>query len=82
VELRVGLEQHVLARLAPVDALGLGVGVLPDERGLRAGLAQDGVLLGRELLAPLLVGLLHLVAHASTVVERSRPSKPAEMTIR
>src|SRR4029077_15063931 len=71
VELGVGLEQHVLARLAPVDTLGLGVGVLTHEGALGAGLAQDGVLLRRELLTPLLVGLLHLVAHASTVIGAS-----------
>ena len=65
MELGVGLEELGLAGLAPVDAGGLGVGVLADERALGAGLAQHVVLLGRELLAPLLVGLLHLVGHAS-----------------
>src|SRR6185295_13426695 len=43
VELGVGLEQHVLAGLAAVDTLGLGVGVLAHEGALGAGLAQHGV---------------------------------------
>ena len=38
-----------------VTTLGLGVGVLPGERGLGAGLAQHLVLLGRQLLPPFLV---------------------------
>src|SRR3954447_9467863 len=71
VELRVGLEELRPARLAGVHARGLGVGVLPDERSLGAGLAQHGVLLGRELLAPLLVGLLHLVGHGPSLPRRT-----------
>ena len=43
-----------------VDAFGLGVGVLTDERALGAGLAQHGELLRRELLAPFVVGQLNL----------------------
>src|SRR4051812_36826304 len=68
VELGVRLEELGAAGLAGVDALGLGVGVLAGERSLGAGLAQYGVLLRREFLTPLLLALVHLVAHASTVV--------------
>src|SRR3954467_1081949 len=77
VELRVRLEEPGVAGLAGVDALGLGVGVLADEGTLRAGLAEHRVLLGRELLAPLLVGLLHLVCHASNLVDETQPTGPA-----
>src|SRR3954447_24813449 len=71
VELRVGLEELGVAGLAGVDALGLGVGVLTDEGSLGAGLTEHGVLLRRELLAPLLVGLLHVVGHVSSVPTRT-----------
>src|SRR5690606_5466570 len=57
LELRLAPEQLTAAGSAGVDALGLGVGVLTDERTLRAGLAKHGVLLRSELLTPLLVGL-------------------------
>ena len=67
-------KQLGVAGLAGVDALGLGVGVLADEGALGAGLAQHGVLLRRELLAPLLVGLLHVVGHGPNLVDRQRLS--------
>src|SRR6185436_585770 len=48
---------------APVDALGVVVPVLSSERALGAGLAGHVVLLRREDLLPLRVGLLDLVHH-------------------
>ena len=84
VELGARGEQLGATGPAGVDALGLGVGVLADERSLGAGLAQHLVLRRAELGAPLLVGLRHgiravglLHAHASTpsgtVTVLSRP---------
>src|ERR1700691_3050273 len=70
IELGVRAEQLGTARAAPVDALGLGVGVLALERRLRARLPQHAVLLGRELLAPFLVGPLNLVHAAETTRAR------------
>src|SRR5690606_34309423 len=63
LELGLGGEQLGTAGAAGVDALGLGVGVLPREGGLGGRLAQYGVLGGGQLRAPLLVRLLHLVRH-------------------
>jgi hypothetical protein len=57
LELRIGAEQFGAARAAGVDTLGLRVGVLAGERPLGARLAQDLVLGGCELGAPLVVGL-------------------------
>ena len=69
VELRVGAEQLVAAAGAAVDAVALLVDVLAGERGLGGGVAQDLVLVGVELLAPLLVGLRDLLGllHVSPV---------------
>src|SRR4051794_3281194 len=65
VELRRGREQLGAAARAAVHAVLLDVPVLAGERALGAALAQHLVLLGRELLAPLLVGLVDLLgSHA------------------
>jgi len=61
VELRLAAEQFVATGPAAVDAERLGVVVLAGEGALGAGLAEHVVLLGGELLTPLLVGLLDLV---------------------
>src|SRR3954469_1621384 len=63
VELGLGGEKLGAAGPAAVHANGLRVGVLAGERPLRAGLTQHGVLLGGELLAPLLVALLDCISH-------------------
>jgi hypothetical protein len=80
VELGLGAEQFGAAGSAGVGADGLGVDVLTGPRPFGAGLAQDGVLLRRELRAPLLVGLDDLglmggCGHASTVRPRRRPDR-------
>src|SRR5215472_15469050 len=62
-ELGVRAEQRVAAADAPVDSLLVILGVLVGERALGAGLARDLVLLGRQLLAPFLVGLDDFVFH-------------------
>src|SRR4051812_44236965 len=67
VELRLGVEQLRAAGGAAVDAVLVVVPVLAGERALGALLAQHLVLLGRELLAPLGVGLLNLGGHAFRV---------------
>src|SRR4051812_31229168 len=74
LELRVGAEQRVAAAGAAVDAVALLVDVLALPRALRGGVAQDVVLVGVELLAPLLVGLCDLLGllHVAPV-ERSAP---------
>src|SRR5262249_41931520 len=61
VELRVGAEQRAAAAGAAVRAVALLVDVLPGERGLCGGVAQDLVLVGVELRAPLLVALHDLL---------------------
>src|SRR4051812_12980943 len=63
VRLELGLraEQLVAAGSAAVNTDPVLLEERAGPRPLRAGLAEDGVLLGGELGAPLLVGLLHLV---------------------
>ena len=56
VELRVGLEQLRAAPGAQIRAVVLHVDVLTGERTLGAVLAEDLVLLGRQPIAPLLIG--------------------------
>ena len=60
VVLRLGLEQLGAAAGAAVDAVGEDVVVLAGECPLGALLAQHAVLLGGQLLPPLLLGLLNL----------------------
>src|SRR4051794_22009909 len=67
VVLRIGFEQLCAAAGAPVRARLEYVVVLTAERRLGSLLAQDAVLLGRQLGAPLLLGLLDL-RHDSSVV--------------
>src|ERR1700694_3890229 len=73
-ELLGAAEQLGTAGPALVDAFGVGVGVLAGERTLGAGLAQHREFLRRQLLAPLVVGQLHLGmrrSHASTLARGS-----------
>src|SRR5690606_13274181 len=62
LELRLALEELLPARGADIGAVALVLPVLAGEGRLRPVLAQHLVLLGRELLPPLLVGLLDLLA--------------------
>ena len=83
VELRVGAEQLVAAAGTAVDAVALLVDVLAGERGLGGRVAQDLVLVGVELCAPLLVGLLDLLGllHVSPVAgSRTRYAAAAART--
>ena len=64
LEFRIGAEQLVPARRAAVDAVFLAVRVLAREWRLGPLPAQDLVLLRRQLLLPLLVGLVDLRGHA------------------
>src|SRR5262245_27136246 len=59
-ELLAAAEQLGAAGAALVDTLGRGVGVLAGEWPLGAGAAEDREFVRRELLAPLVVGELHL----------------------
>src|SRR5690606_1729850 len=74
VELGLRLEQLGLTRPTAVDTGRLRVGVLTDEGSLGSRLAQHLVLLGSQLCTPLLVGLLHLVSHGTSLL--SRPTAP------
>src|SRR5450432_3073103 len=60
VELGVRAEQLASAGRAAVRAVFLGVDILACERPLGVALAQHPVLLGGQLLPPLLVGLTDL----------------------
>src|SRR5215208_455515 len=62
VVLRAAIEEHVAAGGAVVEAGFVGVHVLTGERTLGRSLTQDGILLCREPLPPLLVGEGHLLA--------------------
>src|SRR5436305_14547796 len=64
VELRVRAEEVRSARGALVRSAVLGVDVLAGEGRLGAPAAQDLVLLGGELAAPLLGWLLDLLGHS------------------
>src|SRR5215208_7635991 len=61
VVLRAAIEEQVAAGGAVVEAGFVGVHVLTGERTLGRSLTQDGILLCREPLPPLLVGEGHLV---------------------
>src|SRR5262249_5031143 len=76
VELRVAAEQHGAAARARVVAGLLVVGVLAGERRLGAGAAQHVVLLWRELLTPLLVGLLDSLLVSSHTYVLAAASSP------
>src|SRR3954451_21097957 len=65
LELRVRREQLRAAAGAAVHAVVVTVPVLAGERTLRPGLPEYGVLLTRELLSPLRVGLRDLSLHDS-----------------
>src|SRR5215211_474503 len=65
VELCVGAEQLLAAGAAAVDAVLVVVPVGACERALGALLAEHVVLVGRELLAPLFLGLLELLHSVS-----------------
>src|SRR5438270_7530509 len=65
LELGVGAEQVGAAARAPVHPGVLAVDVLAGEGGLGALLAQDLVLLGRELLAPLVIAPGDLLGHTA-----------------
>src|SRR5690606_1104042 len=80
VELGVRFEQLGAARLAGVDAHGLGVGVLAGEGTLGAGLSEHGVLLIGELLAPLGIRLLEVVAHTISLRPTRLASWPRKRT--
>src|SRR5688572_3286662 len=67
LELRVGAEELGAAARTAVHAVGVLVPIRAGERALRAFVAQDLVLLGRESLAPLLLGELCLRFHGSRV---------------
>ena len=83
-ELLAATEQFRAAGPTLVDTLGLGVGVLTGERPLGAGAAQDRELVRAELLAPLVVGELHLGSwsrHASTLAMSRTTRKRASPDI-
>src|SRR3989337_789565 len=61
VELGLALEQRLTARGAEILTGRLVLLVLAGERALGAMLAQDAVLLGRQLRAPLGIGKVHLL---------------------
>src|SRR4051794_24077149 len=63
VELRARHEQLGATARAAIDAVVMAIPVLARERPLGARLAEHLVLLGRQLLAPLRVGLLDLSRH-------------------
>src|SRR5205085_7949997 len=81
VVLRVGVEQLRAAPGAAVAARLEDVIVLATKRRLGSLLPQDAVLLGRQLLAPLLLGLLDF-AHASSVAVREVPPTGFEPVLR
>src|SRR5687768_16077462 len=68
VELRARREQHGAAAGAAVGPVVVVVDVLAGEGPLGARPAQYLVLLGREFLAPLLVGLVDFRTHRSSVI--------------
>src|SRR5215217_5031767 len=82
VVLRPAIKERVAAGGAVVEALFVGVHVLTGERTLGRRLAQDGVLLRREPLAPLLVGAGKLVGRRILAKpDRTAHAGPAETAI-
>src|SRR5690606_39816845 len=76
LELRVRAEPLGAARTARVDALARLPQEVTGPGALGALLAQHVVLLGREELAPLLVGPRHLVRHARPADVQPRHHRP------
>ena len=72
LELLITPEQLRAARLAAVDALGLGVGVLAGKGTLGASFAEDLVLLRAELSAPLGLGSDDFAYLSGRIVLRAR----------
>src|SRR5215207_10422893 len=82
VVLRAAIEERVAAGGTVVEAVFVGVHVLAGERVLGRRLAQDGVLLWREPLAPLLVGVGKPVARRILAEpDRTAHAGPAETAI-
>src|SRR5919112_857152 len=82
VVLRPAIKERVAAGGAVVEALFVGVHVLTGERALGRRLAQDSVLLRRELLAPLLVGAGQLVGHRNLAEpDRAAHAGPTEAAV-
>src|SRR5215211_3129717 len=82
VVLRPAIKERVAAGGAVVEALFVGVHVLTGERALGRRFAQDGVLLRREPLAPLLVGAGKLVGRRIYAEpDRAAHASPAETAI-
>ena len=77
VELGVRAEQLIAAGPAAVHPVGLGVRVGAGEGRLSALLAQDVKALGRQLLAPLLIGLIKLGHWMNLLPKAYRPASPA-----
>src|SRR5438128_2073069 len=75
VVLRLGVEQLGSAARAAVCPRLEDVVVLAAERRLRPLLAQDAVLLGRQFLAPFLLGLLDLRHEASVAFGSEYPQR-------
>src|SRR4051794_13446940 len=80
LELLLGTEQ---LRAAAGAEVAPGPVIVPERSGecpLGALLAQDPVLLGRQLSAPLLVGLLDAISHDRADCKRSRARRSASET--
>src|SRR5918998_4360226 len=85
VVLGLRAEEGLPATHATVDALSFVVPVLTRECSLCALHARHAVLLGRELVLPLLLGLLDLsrrICHVSDSSTRPRPRRPRIMATR
>src|SRR5215210_6465599 len=82
VVLSPAIKERVAAGGAVVEALFVGVHVLTGERTLGRRLAQDGVLLWREPLAPLLVGVGQLGGRRILAKpDRTAHAGPAEAAV-
>src|SRR5215207_8198513 len=82
VVLRAAIEERVAAGGTVVEAVFVGVHVLAGERVLGRRLAQDGVLLRREPLSPLLVGGGQLVARRTLLKpNRAAHAGPAQTAV-
>src|SRR5919199_260414 len=82
VVLRSAVEERVAAGGAVVETIFVGVYVLAGEWTLGRRLAQDGVLLRRQALLPLLVGAGQLVARCThPETDRAAHAGPAQATV-
>src|ERR671916_1476322 len=80
--LRAAIEERVAAGGTVIEAVFVGVHVLAGERALGRRLAQDGVLLWREPLSPLLVGGGQLVARRTLLKpNRAAHAGPAQTAV-